>query len=407
MTTLPPVRRRSSTLTQRYAAGLVLDAWKLAFIVLAGAEAIFLSDALISNLLPVALEHQAGILNLLTLVVLSVPVVLVIALPLALLVGAYFAFLRRRQVAEFTVIAGMGYSSRSLIALAVAIGLGGLAASLLLSGFAEPLARHQLAEAVFHIQYDALREGKIAAGKFYRIGNYAVFASSGRLNDAANNIFIHQRVSPQKDRVVVARHAVRFRGPERSTNIGLILEGVAIFDLQHPELDSDEGGPASHDDQCAGCLDTATVSPFQIMRFDRIFVEFPSANLPSLGPRSSQPQEWTSLELLQQGPREEWVTSILGDRMLRGLICFLTPLIGLLAVAMTTDRTYLLALPVAGSVVLCAGFFGSYGVEFLAARGLLATVGVLIALAASAAVFVAAWIRRRESGYIRPLGVWV
>ena len=107
MTTLPPVRRRSSTLTQRYAAGLVLDAWKFAFIVLAGAEAIFLSDALISNLLPVVLEHQAGILNLLTLVVLSVPVVLVIALPLALLVGAYFAFLRRRQVAEFTVIAGM------------------------------------------------------------------------------------------------------------------------------------------------------------------------------------------------------------------------------------------------------------------------------------------------------------
>ena len=407
MTTLPPVRRSFGTLTLRYAAGLIFDAWKFVGFVLVGAEAIFLSDALISNLLPLVLEHQAGILNLLTLVVLSVPVVLVIALPLALLVGAYFAFLRRRQAAEFTVMAGMGYSSRSLIALAVTIGLGGLAASLLLSGFAEPLARHQLAEVAFHIQYDALREGKIAAGKFYRIRNYAVFASSGRINDAASNIFVHQRVNAQKDRIVVAKHAVRIKRPERSTNIGLILEGVAIFDLQHQEMDSDAGESAGQTDRCADCDEAATVSPFQIMRFDRIFVEFPSTSLPSRGPRGSLHEEWTSLELLQQGPRAEWTTAVLGDRLLRGIICFLTPLLGLLAVVMTTDRTYLFALPVAGSAVLCAGFFGSYGVDFLASRGMAMTLGVLAAMAASATLLVAAWIRRRESGCIRPLGVWV
>jgi hypothetical protein len=205
----------------------------------------------------------------------------------------------------------------------------------------------------------------------------------------------------------VAKHAVRIKRPERSTNIGLILEGVAIFDLQHQELDSDADESAGQTDQCADCDKAETVSPFQIMRFDRIFVELPSTSLPSRGPRSSQHEEWTSLELLLQGPRAEWMTAVLGDRLLRGIICFLTPLLGLLAVAMTTDRTYLLALPVAGGVVLCAGFFGSYGVDFLASRGMAMTLGVLAVLAASAALLVAAWVRRRESGCIRPLGVWV
>ena len=407
MTTLPPVRRTWGTLAQRYAARLIADAWKFAFFVLAGAEAIFLSDALISNLLPVVLEHQAGLSSLLALMVLSVPVVLVIALPLALLVGSYFAYLRRRQAAEFTVIAGMGYSSRSLIALAVLIGLAGMAASLLLSGFAEPLARHQLAETMFHIQYDALREGKIAAGKFYKIGQYAVFASSGRISDSANNIFVHQRVNSQKDRIVMAKHAVRYRGAERSTNIGLLLEGVMIFDLEHQQPDRNSGAPTSGPGECSGCDNTATVPPFQIMHFNRMFVEFPSATLPSLGPRTSRREEQTSLELLVQGPHEERVTAILGDRMLRGLICFLTPLLGLLGVALTSDRTYLFALPVAGGAVLCAGFFGSYGVEFLAPQGMIATLGIPALLAIAATLAIAVWIRHRESGFVRPLGVWV
>ena len=181
-----PLKRSFGPLSLRYRMGFAFDVLKFTFLVLLGAEAIFLSDVLISNLLPKVLDHQAGFLSLMALIAFTIPGVLVIAMPLAILVGSYMIIMSRRQAAEFAVIAGMGLSSSSLIRLTALIGFGALIVSHLLSGFMEPLARYQLSKTLFQVKYNAIREGRIAPGEFYQIGDYAVFASSGQINDAAH-----------------------------------------------------------------------------------------------------------------------------------------------------------------------------------------------------------------------------
>ena len=386
----------------RYTAGIVFDAFKLTVFVLAGAEAIFLSDAIVASILPKILEHQAGLANLFLLIVLTIPKVLIVALPLALLVGVYLTMLRRREASEFAVVAGMGYSARALIALAFLIGLAGLIASVLLSGYVEPLARSQLVKTVHRIKYDALREGKIAAGKFYEIGNYVVFASSGRISDVANNIFVHQSLEQTDSRIIIADQTIRFETPQ-SRNIGLILKDVAIHDFERfrPDEVSDERGA------CQDCDRRMTASPFSVMRSDQFFVNFPTDELPAHEPPGSRPEEWTSFELLMSGAREEWMSRVLGERLLRGLLCFIAPLLGLLALAMTTQRTYLFVLPGIGAVLLGAGFFGSFAVKLLVPIGLSGMTAVLVALTAGSVLLTMILIRRAEHGYLRSLGVWM
>jgi lipopolysaccharide export LptBFGC system permease protein LptF len=396
---MQPSRRSFRRLSLRYGFGIVLDVLKSAAFVLGGAEAIFLSDAIVSNLLPKVLEYQAGFLSFLALIVFTIPEVLIISMPLALLVGTYLVVFSRRQATEFTVIAGMGYSSWALIVLAILVGLGGLATSHLLSGFAEPLARYQLNKTLFHVRYDALREGRIAAGSFYQIGDYAMFASSGRFNDVAGKIFVHQRTGPMNNRIIIADQSARVSASQLSAT-GLLLKGVAIHEFETNSGDAS----TSPNDECAGCAGASYNSPYQVMTSDQIFIQFPTAHSPSLEPRGSQPWERTDFELLQQDPRDNQAAAILGVRVLRGVLCFLAPLIGLLAVAMTSENTYLFALPAAGGAILSAQFFGAYGVESLASVDVNATVGILVVLALGTAVLFAASTRRRESRFIRPLG---
>ncbi len=390
------------SLSQRYAAGLILEAFKYAAFVLAGAEAIFLSDAIIADLLPEVLRHQADTTSLMALIVLTVPRVLMVALPLALLVGTYLAMVARRQATEFTVLAGIGHSSRSLIALAAMIGLGGLVLSLFLSGFVEPLARHQLTRTVFDIRFDALRDGKIAAGRFYQFGDYSVFASSGRINEVASNFFVHQRIGELKNRIVIANQTTRVRVTQRP-NVGLMLEDVAIHEFEHRRSPVVAEETAS--DACDDCGGRAAGSPFQVATFDRMFIEFPAADLAPPAPRGSDLRELTSPELWSLSTRDNGAAALLGDRLLRGVVCLLAPLLGLLAVALTTDKTYLVALPIAGGIVLSGGFLGSFAVEFVAPLGLPAMAGILAALAASAAAAISVGVAGSERGFIGALGV--
>ena len=251
MNVASPSWRSIGPLSLRYGAGIAFDVFKFAFLVLLGAEAIFLSDVLMSNLLPTVLDHQASFLSLVVLIAFTVPGVMVIALPLSLLVGSYMVIMNRRQATEFVILADMGRSLRALIILIGLIGFGGLVVSHLLSGFIEPLTRYNLSRTLFHIEYDALREGRIASGKFYQIGDNAVFASSGQFSDAARKLFVHQKVDETKNRIIMADQSIRLKEPQIS-GMGLLLQDVAVYEFETGGIPS---APSPPKPTCVDCAD--------------------------------------------------------------------------------------------------------------------------------------------------------
>ncbi len=404
---ISPSRRSLGLMSLRYGAGLSFDVLKLTFLVLLGAEAVFLSDVVISNLLPEVLDHQAGFLSLLSLIAFTIPGVLVIALPLAVLVGSYLVIMNRRQAAEFAVIAGVGLSSRALISLTALIGFGALAVSHTLSGFVEPLARYQLSETLFEVRYDAIREGRIAPGEFYQMGNFAVFTSSGQINETASKLFVHERIDQATNRIIMADRVVRLRDPQVS-GIGVLLQDAAIYEFETNDVSRAQ---STAEPLCVDCAEQPDTNALQVMLSDRMFVQlqeedlpFQESDLPALRERGSKISELTNLELLRLDSFDRTSTTALAERLLRDLLCFFAPLIGLLSAALTTARTYLFALPTACSVVLTAQFLGSYGVKSLAGLGLFGALVSLATLALVLAVLVAIVISRRERGFISPLG---
>lgn len=389
----PPARRRGRGVFLRrrvslgYAGRLLAEIGGLTLLVLAAVEGIFLSDLLISDLLPQVLEHRAGLLNLLLLLALAVPNGLFLSLPLALLVAAYLTFLRRREAGEFAVVAGMGYSTRLLAAAALVAGLGGFLLSAVLSGYVEPNARYLMRRAVFDITYAALRDGAVGAGKFYTLGDETVFVSHGWLADAASNLFIHQHVGGTRNRIVVAPHTRGFASTTGAP-VGIVLRDATLLDF-----DLDRGGSR------------VSIEPRSVTTLNQAVVGLPRLAPPDLAGRDGHLEEQTTLELLGSGRRDGDIAAALGKRLLRALLCLLAPLLAVPAMAQTRPKTLLLALPAAATVVLGISFFGPRGVEELVAWGLAGAAWALLAGAVILAGLAAALVRRWQASCVAPAGV--
>jgi lipopolysaccharide export LptBFGC system permease protein LptF len=387
----------------RYGRSLFLDAMVRALIALATVEAIFLSDVVVSYLLPRVLEHDAGFLNLAVLVGLALPEVLAIALPLILLIATYLTVVRRREAREFITVAGAGYGVHTLVTLASLIGLCGLSFSLLITCYAEPHSRYLTRKTLFDIVHGTLRDGELSPAKFYEIGDLVVFAASGRIANVARNTFTHQRQSDSQFRVIVASKTARMDFVERSRP-GLMLENAAIYEF---ETNMTANGKAREAEMgtCAGCDAFRDTSSLKVMRSERLFVEMPSAQLPYLGPRGESIEERTAFELLSSDAAVATAASTLGVRLQRSFLCFLVPLLAVLAAQLTTPKTSLVALPAAALAVLMVSFFSPYAMSIISSAGMSGTLVFVVAWSAIAALILVRLIRRFEAGCVNPTGV--
>jgi lipopolysaccharide export LptBFGC system permease protein LptF len=380
-------------ISRYYAADIVGAITRDMLVVLTAVEAIFLSEYLISHLLPLVLEYGGSLTDALGLSVFAIPSGLYLALPLALLVSVYLVLLRRREASEFTVLAGMGYGGRVLIGLVLLVSFASFVLASLLAGYVEPHARYQLRKGIFDAAIEELRSGEIAAGKFHVFGDMAVFASRGRLGDRASGVFVHEHLEGNRNRIVMAERSLGLTSSAGRKAILLDDARILTFTLE-------ERGAS-----CEGCVPAPRLTPANVVNLNRFFVGAPELPLPQASPRGTgQSDERMTTELIAQDVAGN-AAGILGNRMLRAALCFLAPLLALAALAATGQRTLLLALPGACALLLGGTFFGPRLVDRLAVLGTPATIAIITLLTVVIAAAAIAVVRWREAKLLAPARV--
>jgi lipopolysaccharide export LptBFGC system permease protein LptF len=377
--------------SRRYAGDLLGGIARDVVVVLAAVEGIFLSEFMISELLPRVLEHGGTLLDVVVLLLYAVPDGLYLALPVALLIATYLAFLRRREASEFTVIAGMGYGGRLLVSLAALAGIGGFVAATAITGFIEPHARYLFRKTIFDIAIEELRSGEIAAGKFHVFGEMAVFASRGRLGNRASGVFVHEHLDGDRNRIIMAGRSLGLSA--EGGRKAILLDDATILTFARTERTG----------ECEGCTVAPRLAPANVVDLNRFFVGAPELPLPQTSGRAvGASGEATTPELLAQA---DTAAERLGQRLLRAALCFFAPLLALAAVAVTGPKTLLLALPGAGALLLGGTFFGPRLVERLAGMGTWPTLGAVFAAMLVASALAVAVVLRREPQLINPARV--
>ena len=341
----------------RYMANLAFDVSKFTLIVLVTIVTLFLSDVIVSGILPTLLAHGTGISTISLIVLYSVPNGLFIALPTALLIGVYIVFLRRREEQVFKISAGFGYSPRTLITIALAIGFVGAVVSLILSGFVEPPARYLFSTTMNGAAHKAIRDGELSSGRFYQVGDTTFYAASGRLNEVAGDVFLHQRRSESVGRVVVASQLVGQQFNKQG-RFDLLFKNANLYEFADQDDLRESKKSTSSELGCLGCDPDDFLAPLKHLYFDKFYMALPKANL-------APPRDWTLPEetnllnlffVSKWGPKH---VEVLGERILRAALCLVTPLLALVAVALTFKSTLLLSLPTAAGGVLVLSFFAS------------------------------------------------
>ena len=112
---------------------------------------IFIADQF-TTLMETALRNGGTALQLAGLLLLKVPEVFDFALPLALMLGLYFAIVAAREENELIVCAASGVHWAKIPQFAITLGVAGAVASLLFSGFVTPLSSYALRLSLYELQ---------------------------------------------------------------------------------------------------------------------------------------------------------------------------------------------------------------------------------------------------------------
>ncbi|MBU1175976.1 MAG: LptF/LptG family permease [Alphaproteobacteria bacterium] len=354
----------------RYWAKLFSSVAVLLIAIVATVEAIIVVDLLLSRIMPHVLEHRASLLNAVIMVGLSLPSGIYIALPIATTTAVYFVLLRRREARELMTLAGMGLGVRPLIVFCLGVGAFGLALSLFLSGYVEPLARYAARVTMSNISMEAIRTGAMSAGKFYRFSVYTAFVGSGETDRTAQKVFLLQDLGEDGYRLIVASRSWRL-DEQVASEPSLILSNAVTYRFKIADAAEASRTPAE-----SAALRLASGEAFAAQL---IMVRLPHLDLPENAPRLDQIAERTSFELLGGDLSDPDAKRAFAERLLQGFLVLAAPILALAAVSLTRAGTFLLALPAAAGLVLVASFFGPRLIEALASLSLNGVAGALAA----------------------------
>jgi lipopolysaccharide export system permease protein len=356
-------------------------------------EAIFLGERF-PALFDSVVEHNGRLTDIFLLLLCASPEVFDLALALALLLAVYQVMLRAREDRELLVLSGAGVGTRQFLAVLVIVGGIAQAASMVVSGLLEPAAHYASRVVLYEAQYRALKTG-VVSGRFYHFPKHVAFVLTPHSDPTRRHIFLEEQ-HPGGYRVITANEA-DLTGPDKHGILSLDLTGFNSFDFNAPHY---------ADEKCPLCPSEDDNGPPTTMRVKRVTQRVSVEQLVPFDPRGSTLDEWTLLELLGIAPAPEQPkddpTRALGDRIARGILCVLAPLLALTALAYTTRRTQPIAMPAAFLSLMGLNLIDTAVVKAVASAGPdLLTVG-LFAAGSILLVGLLVLLVRIESRIIRP-----
>ena len=352
----------------RYLASLLSSIFLVVLVVLLAVDAIFLSDIIVSLVLPELLALDARAFTIFKVILFAIPGGLYIALPTAILIGVYLVLLRRREDQEFIVSAGFGYNLKPLFLLCLFVGLCGAGVSIILSGFVEPHSRFQFRVTIADAAHKAVKDGNLKAGRFYTVDDVTLYAASGRLTNVAEKVFVHQKLPGDINRVTFARKTQNPRA-NKNGNIGLIFNDAHMYEFGEPDFAQ---GQTQQKENCAGCGD-GDERPAPTYLFFNNFYSVVSPAKFSVPAERTGLTETTLFELFSKQASNDKVVHAIGERSLRAFLCIFAPFLALVAVSVTNRTTLFFAMPAAAGFILVLSFLNSSLINSLSNLGLLVT----------------------------------
>jgi lipopolysaccharide export LptBFGC system permease protein LptF len=290
---------------------------------------IYLAEELV-GLLHVLSHSGAGLAQLPKMLLLSAPQILDIAMPIAVLISVYRVVLELRESRELVVLSASRVGAQYILRVVAMFGVFATLLTLFVAGYVEPTARFTQRAERFEFFYSAVRSG-LPTERFWHFSYNMVFARDRDRSGLSHNVFLYEHVPDGADNVVTAASS-QLVGPTSDGSYNLRLRDFARYALQ------DE--PAGSEAQSGALQSWEARQLIQQLSLD---------NYLGFADRADRREEWTLSELLTLTPPPRAIDG--GHlreavaRILKALLCFLAPVLAIVAIALTRPITQIVALP--------------------------------------------------------------
>ncbi|MDJ0824366.1 MAG: LptF/LptG family permease [Rhodobacter sp.] len=331
-------------------------------------EVIFLSDTF-TSVMERAVSNGGNALDVALLLLYRSPQMIDFALPLALMLGVYFAITAARDDSELIICASAGVRWQRIPVYALWVGFLGFVASLLLSGFVIPMSFFAMRLTMQDLQARYVVEQLTTPGPSSAIRQFegrTIIATPSSDPDAERgHVFVYNpeangawRVSQADDWTVV--------GPNADDGYQIQLEGFRdyIADRSAPEIGQEpaDGGRAT--------LDFATINVRNVTLDFEVSQVVEAADEARRGHELYLYQIGLGLPLALGDAAAAEPTRRFGEMLARALLCPVAALIAVAGASWAGTRPgRYLALPAAAVAVLVADILGRAALGDAAALG--------------------------------------
>ncbi|MFT8674645.1 MAG: LptF/LptG family permease [Acetobacter sp.] len=378
-------------------------------------EAIFLAERF-PMIFRDVISHHASLFDGSLIVLLTSPQILDFALPLAMVVAVYRTVLQMRENRELLVLSACGLAPGTFILPPAFLAVVAMVLSLTASGIINPLALYAQRAVLFDAAYQNLTTAT-GQSQFIFMGNRVAFVPQESLQARASNapmtrqhLFIYEPLDSTHFRVVQS-DSVRTSGSEPENLLGVTVAHMTshIFSDTPDPQDNPAGQSTAQPPPPAttGTEDDRTT--FYADTADKII---PLNDILPFPPRGEPETELTLPELLlpahpqalpqMNASNPVLLVRLMGERLSRGLLCLLAPLVALAAVSQTTQRNRSIALPASCMGLLAFNVGTESLIRAMAPVGLVAELLLLLCLTATLAGLLLAALRLGISRLLLP-----